>query len=95
MALLSPDFALTCVPGCSLVPCADFVMFATCKSSTHTNAWFLLIVVEVLWKVVMADAGDPGVQTLNTVFSLGPVVAELYFVAQLLFALCGAHFHVV
>ena len=35
----------------------------------------------------MPDAGDPGVQTLNTAFSLGPIVAELYFVAQLLLRL--------
>ena len=35
-----------------------------------------------LMEVVMPDASDPGVQTLNTAFSLGPVVAELDLAAQ-------------
>lgn len=48
--LLRPDLAATFRPGASLVPDADLDMFRTCKFSTQTAAWFLLIVVEVFCK---------------------------------------------
>jgi hypothetical protein len=48
MARFRPDLARTCVPGASMLPAADLLIWRTFKSSIHTIAWFLLIVVEAL-----------------------------------------------
>ena len=48
MERLRPDLALTLLPGCSLVPAADADIFFTCRSSTMTTAWFLLMSDETL-----------------------------------------------
>jgi hypothetical protein len=45
---LSPDFARRFFPGLAFVPAADADMFLTCKSSTQTIAWFLLMLLEAL-----------------------------------------------
>src|SRR5256885_7578628 len=46
MARLSPDFWATCFPGWSFVPLLDLDIFFTCRSSTNTTAWFLLMSFE-------------------------------------------------
>src|SRR6266705_1185217 len=48
MERFRPDLALTLLPGCSLVPAADANIFFTCRSSTMTTAWFLLMSDETL-----------------------------------------------
>src|SRR5438552_779101 len=48
MERFRPDLALTLLPGCSLVPAADADIFFTCRSSTMTTAWFLLMSDETL-----------------------------------------------
>jgi hypothetical protein len=48
MERLRPDFALTLLACCSLVPAADADIFFTCRSSTMTTAWFLLMSDETL-----------------------------------------------
>src|SRR5580692_7241807 len=48
MDLFRPDLARTFLPGFSALPLADRDIFFTCKSSIHTIAWFLLIVVVAL-----------------------------------------------
>src|SRR5260370_35259633 len=46
MARFSPDFWGTRFPGFAFVPLFDALMFLTCKSSTNTTAWFLLMSFE-------------------------------------------------
>ena len=48
IARLSPVFCFTFLPGCSTVPAADRDMLLTCRFSTTTIAWFLLMMVERL-----------------------------------------------
>jgi hypothetical protein len=45
---LSLDFWRTSFPGCALVPLVDRDIFFTCRSSTNTTAWFLLMSFEDL-----------------------------------------------
>src|SRR5882762_1773315 len=46
MERFSPDFWATRFPGFAFVPLFDALMFWTCKSSTNTTAWFLLMSFE-------------------------------------------------
>src|SRR6202521_5158494 len=48
MARFSPDFWATRFPGFAFLPLLDALMFWTCKSSTNTTAWFLLMSLEGL-----------------------------------------------
>ena len=43
MDLFNPDLAFTLLPGLSMVPRADELMFLICNPSTYTVAWFWLI----------------------------------------------------
>jgi len=48
MERFSADFWAPHFPGFAFVPLLDALMFLTCKSSTNTMAWFLLISFEDL-----------------------------------------------
>src|ERR1700722_12039924 len=48
MDLFRPDLARTFLPGFSALPFADRDMLFTCRSSTTTIAWLLLMAVEAL-----------------------------------------------
>ena len=48
MARFNPVFWATRFPGFTFVPLFDALMFLTCKSSTNTTAWFLLMSFEDL-----------------------------------------------
>jgi hypothetical protein len=48
MERFKPLLALTLLPGTSFVPLALLLMLLTCKSSTNTYAWFLLIALVAL-----------------------------------------------
>src|SRR5438876_11510556 len=46
MARFSPDFWATRFPDFAFLPLLEALMFLTCKSSTNTTAWFLLMSFE-------------------------------------------------
>ena len=48
MARFSPDFWVTRFPGFAFLPLLEARRFLTCKSSTNTTAWFLLMSFEDL-----------------------------------------------
>src|SRR6267143_4661015 len=48
MERFSPDFWVTRFPGFAFLPLLEALMFLTCKSSTNTTAWFLLMSFEDL-----------------------------------------------
>src|SRR6267143_3563518 len=48
MERFSPDFWATRFPGFAFLPLLEALMFLTCKSSTNTTAWFLLMSCEDL-----------------------------------------------
>jgi hypothetical protein len=50
MDLFNPLFCFTFLPGLSIEPFADLLIFFTFKSSRTTTAWFLLIDSELLCK---------------------------------------------